>query len=121
MMRRASLIAALLIVSLANTASACVIGPSVSPAASCRRAKSGKPCAQKIVQSTNSPCDHVVKSVPAQCSLRGLLQFQLLQFRAFDISVPLLKTAENLSLPPDSTFRFTSIGSPETDRGPPHS
>ncbi len=118
-MRRASLIAALLILSLANSASACVIAPSRTPA-SCHRTRLTNPCAPKTLHIANPACDPVLKSAPAQCSLRGLLQFHFLLLRTFDIAAPLLHIAKKSS-PPPATLKLTSIGSPETDRGPPRS
>jgi len=53
--------------------------------------------------------------------MRGLLQFQVLPFRTFQISAPLKRTAGKISAALDSLIQLTSVGSPETDRGPPRS
>jgi hypothetical protein len=53
--------------------------------------------------------------------MRGLLQFQVLPFRTFQISGPLERTAGNISAALDFFLQLTSVGSPETDRGPPRS
>ena len=53
--------------------------------------------------------------------MRGLVQFQLLPFYAFQIPAPFERTARNTSAVLDSAIQLTSIGFPETDRGPPRS
>jgi hypothetical protein len=53
--------------------------------------------------------------------VRSFAAFQFVTFRAFVISAALRQTAGNISAPPDSVIIVSSIGSPETDRGPPTS
>jgi hypothetical protein len=68
-----------------------------------------------------SVCGDVVKSMPGHCSLRSLLRFQFPAFQRFEVSTPLRRTAEIISAPRGASIIATSIGSPETDRGPPRS
>jgi hypothetical protein len=49
------------------------------------------------------------------------VQFQFVAFHGFEISTPLRRVTGNISAPFDSTIIISSIGSPETDRGPPRS
>jgi hypothetical protein len=53
--------------------------------------------------------------------MRGLVQFQLLALHSVEISLPLQRPVSNIAAPLDSTIIVSSIGSPETDRGPPRS
>jgi hypothetical protein len=53
--------------------------------------------------------------------LRGLLQFQFVTLPSFRMTAPRELTAENIAAPLDLNIKNTSIGSPETDRGPPRS
>jgi hypothetical protein len=53
--------------------------------------------------------------------MRSFVQIQFVAFRAFQISTPLLRSPGNLPAPSDSVIIVSSIGSPETDRGPPRS
>jgi hypothetical protein len=66
-------------------------------------------------------CGHILKSLPGNCGLRNFVQFQFVEFHNFEISAPLRATSDNISAPLDSAIIVSSIGSPETDRGPPRS
>jgi hypothetical protein len=48
-----------------------------------------------------------------------MLQFQFLTLPVIRVTPPQQIIAEYKAQPIDSTIKFTSIGSPETDRGPP--
>ncbi|MGH9538899.1 MAG: hypothetical protein ACRD3H_13310, partial [Terriglobales bacterium] len=64
-------------------------------------------------------CGHVLNAQPGQCSLRGLAQFQIAEFQRFELSTPLADPAGRVAVPAKSVIIVSSIGSPETDRGPP--
>jgi hypothetical protein len=53
--------------------------------------------------------------------LRSLAQFQVAELRDFEISSPLQRPTGKAWRAPNSRIIVLSIGSPETDRGPPHS
>ena len=78
-------------------------------------------CPEKLGTATAGglACGRVVKSLPDKCGLRSLVRRQFVVFRTFEISTPLRRTASNISAPFDSMIMVSSVGSPETDRGPP--
>ena len=130
--RRKPLTALILIVIFATSMSACVAGWGSEAAASCcqstaRAACSGKcPDARKVTGCThksarNSACKHVVKPQPGKCGMRSFAQRQFLTRPASEISIPLRREAGNIAAPDDGVIIVSSIGSPETDRGPPNS
>jgi hypothetical protein len=113
-MRVKAITAALLILTIAVSASACVEGAGGAP---------GKPC---ISSQTNcsrvarsSKCGTVLKSSPAHCSVRGLMQFHFIAFQESDKTASLRALPGRVALPSRSALRVSSVGSPETDRGPP--
>jgi hypothetical protein len=53
--------------------------------------------------------------------MRSFVPFQFVSLNAGQTSVPFQYTAGHISLPLDSVIIISSIGSPETDRGPPRS
>lgn len=121
-MRRNSIISVLLILVLAASASGCVGGWGSQSAISCHRPSPRPACARgRLGTSTvvGPACGHVLKALPGKCGLRGFVQFQFGAFQTFEISTPLPRVAGNISAPFDSAIIVSSIGSPETDRGPP--
>lgn len=123
-MRRTSITSVLLILVLATSASACVVGSGSQLATSCHRPRTGEVCAREKRGTTTAggiACGGVLKSLPGRCGLRGFVQFQFVAFHTFEISTPLLRTTGNISAPLDSAIIVSSVGSPETDRGPPRS
>jgi hypothetical protein len=122
--RRTFITSELLILVLATSASACVAGWGSQSATSCPRPSIRPACARKKTGTSktgDTACGHVLQSVPGQCGLRGLVQSQFVAFHKFEISTPLRRVAGNISAPLDSAIIVSSIGSPETDRGPPRS
>jgi hypothetical protein len=122
-MRRTSITSVLLILALVTSASACVAGCGSQTAPSCSRTGTRLACARKeprIATSMGRACGNVLKSQPARCGMRSFIQLQFVTLPTFEISVPLRRTASN-SVPLDSMIVVSSIGSPETDRGPPRS
>jgi hypothetical protein len=69
----------------------------------------------------NPVCGYVLKSQSGRCGIRGFAQFQFVTFHAFEISTPLQRAAGSIPAPFDFVIIVSSIGSPETDRGPPAS
>jgi len=81
---------------------------------------SARPCVRKAV-AQRAGCRPVLRSPSPRCSLRSLAQFQFVELRRFEIPSPLRQGDGGVSLPFDSRIVVLSIGSPETDRGPPRS
>jgi hypothetical protein len=69
----------------------------------------------------SAACGDFLKSPPGKCGLRSFAQFQFVAFHKFEISAPLLPAAYNLAAPLGLDIVVSSIGSPQTDRGPPRS
>jgi len=113
----------LLILVLATSASACVAGWGQQEASSShssdRQACTGRK--QVVSSPVRAGCGHVLKSLPGRCGMRSFIQFQFVAFHAFQISAPFRRATGNISRPPDAVIIVSSIGSPETDRGPPRS
>jgi hypothetical protein len=65
-------------------------------------------------------CGHTLKSQRGGCSLRSFVQFQFAEFRRVEISSPPLHRDGEISPPFNPAIIVLSIGSPETDRGPPN-
>ncbi len=53
--------------------------------------------------------------------MHTFVQFQFVALHAAEIVSPLARPARRISIPSDSFILISSIGSPETDRGPPNS
>jgi hypothetical protein len=113
-MRRSSLISALLILTLSASVSTCITGSIGGAPAGCRRSH-----VRLSRVTTGDQCGDIVRSQTKQCSLRGMLQFQFLTLPSVRVAPPQQAVAEYTTPPVDPTIKFTSIGSPETDRGPP--
>ncbi|HEX3966767.1 MAG TPA: hypothetical protein VHW70_02265 [Edaphobacter sp.] len=124
-MRRVSIISAFLAVMIAISTFGCATGMTAASSsaknscshpgarAACARKRSGASTAQ------DSACIHTLKSQQGQCSLRDLAQFQFAELRGFAIASPFSNPHGNASPSSDSTILVSSIGSPQTDRGPP--
>jgi len=122
-MRRTSITSMLLILVLSASASACVAGGESRPTPSCTHPIARQACAQNkpgILTALSPACD-VLRSQPGRCGMRSFLQLQFVAFHAFEISAPLHRAAGSISVPWDAVIIISSIGSPETDRGPPRS
>jgi len=122
--RRASITSVLLILSLTASASACVAG-GVSPHAD-SRANRGRlrACAREkpgIASAVRPVCGHIVDPLPGTCAMRSFVQFQFAATRRLESYIPLPRPAGTISFPSEGPIMVPSIGSPETDRGPPRS
>jgi hypothetical protein len=51
--------------------------------------------------------------------MRSFVQLQFLTRQVSEISIQLRQAAGNIAAPSDAVIIVSSIGSPETDRGPP--
>ena len=119
-MRRASITSVLLIVVLASSASACVAGSGNPSLAACSRDRRiSAPAKPKVA--VRSTCGHDLRSLPGRCGMRTFVQFQFVALHTEEIVSPLTRPAGRILLPSDSVILISSIGSPETDRGPPNS
>jgi hypothetical protein len=120
LMRRTSIASVLLILVLATSASACVAGWGQQADSCAHTIRPVSPLAKPGI-ATRTQCSHALESLPGRCGMRSFIQFQFVAFHAFQISAPLKRAAGNISRPPDAVIIASSIGSPETDRGPPRS
>lgn len=103
-------IAALLIMTTALSASACVegvVGSAATSRVQCSRAL------------RNQACPVIVKFSPGHCGVRGLLQFHFVSYQSLDSEPRFSLLSQRVFVSPRPGFRISSIGSPETDRGPP--
>jgi hypothetical protein len=117
--KRSFLTSALLILAVLVSVSACVAGP-LGDTSGCYRQK-GK--TQPLVavhggsMAAAAAC-RALKSIPAKCGMRSFLQLNFVALRTFTMAAPLHCPAA-IQSPYDSRIVVSSIGSPETDRGPP--
>jgi hypothetical protein len=119
--RRTSITAVLLILVLVTSVSACVAGWGSQIAPSCARTNSRRAGTRKVPRTPTirgRACGDVLKSLPARCGMRSFIQFQIVPLAVFEIAAPIKRTASN-PVPFDSVIVVSSIGPPETDRGPP--
>jgi hypothetical protein len=124
LVRRTSITSVLLILVIVTSASACVAGGGGQPAPSCPRTSTRRACNRTgpCIATTMGPaCGDILRSLPGRCGMRSFIQLQFVTLPAFEISAPLQHTASCIAVPFDSRIVVSSIGSPETDRGPPHS
>lgn len=129
-MRRESVISGLLILVLATSAFGCVTGGNNEPCAPEVGAHEARATLGYRQWSTRTfvrkapqraSCSPILTSPSGRCSFRSLAQFQPLELRRFEIPSPLRQGDGGVSLPFDSRIVVLSIGSPQTDRGPPRS
>jgi len=123
-MCRSSIASSLLILVFATSAFGCATGSGSEVLGFCPRGRSQRLCTtskSRAAEPKSSRCGHVLKSSRGQCSLRSLAQFQFAELRDFEISSPLQRPTGKVWPALNSRIIVLSIGSPETDRGPPHS
>ncbi len=113
-MKRGSIVAALLIAVFVTSAFACVLGSGADPA--CAPAVHRDACVRR---GGSSDCGPRLKAAPSRCSLRGLAQihFAALPLSTFAIAAPL--QVAKASSRSERPLSLSSVGLPETDRGPP--
>jgi len=115
---RNSIISALLIVSLTMSASACVKGAESSFNGCVRSARQS---CERLHATNARRCSPRLKAVPARCDIRGLVQFHVVAFTKFEVPSPMRLMTAQVPVPSGPALRLSSIGSPESDRGPPRS
>ena len=114
-MRGKSTICVLLIVAIAASASACILGAGTRSTGACPPLK--RHC---LRAARTGGCGSILSSSPERCGIRGLLQFHFVAFQESDLTGSRL-VAGRIAAPFRPALRTYSIGSPETDRGPPRS
>jgi hypothetical protein len=119
MVRRNTVTSLLLALMLALCASACVVGV-YSSDSTCSGMRIKQSCARKMSGFARS-CGSRLKSSAAECNLRGLVQFYFPAFNEVESSAQLNSISGKISVPFGSRIIVSSVGSPETDRGPPRS
>jgi hypothetical protein len=130
-MRHISATAMLLVFILGALAPACVAGwngsyqllashceevPQPSAGMHCAHRTSYGPTRAEV--KADEPCGHAFTARPGQCGLRSFIQLHFASFHAAEISVPVL-TASKVASPSRVVIMVSSVGPPETDRGPP--
>ena len=100
-----------MVLSIFGLAPACVAGWDGQPANTACRAE--RLCAQKKSGKSIKP------PIANKCGLRTFVQLQFVRFPATNLSRPLLDRAGEVSFLAPVVIVLSSIGSPETDRGPP--
>jgi hypothetical protein len=121
-MRRGSIISGLMIPVLATSALGCASGWVGKAGTFCSRPSTRRTCAGRKPGTTAAEgrsCGHTLKSSPGR--LRSLAQFQLAEHRRFELASPPQQARSKASPSSNSAIVVSSIGSPETDRGPPRS
>jgi len=122
--RRVSITSVLLILALVASSSSCVAGWGSQRAASCSHSIVRKSCVRKnhaVAKAMDPDCGRVLEQSPGTCGIRGFFQAKFAAFRGIEISIPLRRVAGRVSAPSDFPIMVSSVGSPETDRGPPRS
>jgi hypothetical protein len=118
-MRSKTVAAGLLILVFGASAFGCVAGWNGDAPNVCGASIARKSCARKKAIRTTG-C-HVLHSSPGRCSLRSLAQGYAIEFARFEIRGPLNDVRERASVLRTAPILISSVGSPETDRGPPRS
>ena len=116
-MRRVSFISALLIAVFAASAFTCALDLTGGPSKQCGIGRDERACAR----AAHSACGHQIKAVPDRCSFRSFSQSQFTPLPRFVVADPLLRAGTSPALFYKSTAITSSVGPPETDRGPPRS
>ena len=112
--------AAVLLLTLSASASACVIGQGSPVSRPCHRiAHDVGPRKKAAGASQCRPC-RVFKSAARTCNIRGLQQLQYVEFAPPRVFAPLL-VADSVPAPSRSAVAISCLAFPETDRGPPRS
>jgi hypothetical protein len=122
--RRVSITSVLLILALIASSSSCVVGWCSQRTASCSHSIALKSCARKnhdVAEAMGADCGSVLEPSPGTCRIRGFVQPKFAAFQGVEISIPLRCVAGRVSAPSDFPILVSSVGSPETDRGPPRS
>lgn len=118
-MRRAYTVAVLLILTIGASTSACVAGSASNQSKFGARIKSCQSSVPKLNNIEAPRCNKEADALPSNCGIRGLAQFHFFIFPELTIGAPQRVLHGRISVPSNMAPRISSIGSPETDRGPP--
>jgi hypothetical protein len=116
-MRRASFTSVVLISVLAGSSFDCVTRW-VRERNGCGDRGTAPACGSKVVRS-RSACGATIGSPRRLCPLRSFSQSQIAEFHRFEIPSP-ARVIRELPPTPRRVAIMSSIGPPETDRGPPN-
>lgn len=116
-MRRASLISGLLILTMALTGFRCAAGGCINA----QTAGLAVSTRQHTTAAQTAGSAGIVKASPKQCNLRAFSQSQSAVFRKIGMPTPLSLSSGKVSPPVNAGLFRSSVGSPESDRGPPRS
>ena len=108
------IVAVLMVLVLGTVAPACVAGWPVNRGFSCRQEKIGRACARQ------KAATHIQNQQDKRCGLRGFLQLHFVSLSRDDRFTPQVKSVEYIR-PATPALIVSSVGPPETDRGPPNS
>jgi hypothetical protein len=72
-------------------------------------------------KAAGAQCLPVLKSLQSRCVMRGFAQYHCAVYRPHAMIAPCLRETGKIMAPVESAIVIRSIGSPETDRGPPNS
>jgi len=122
-MRCLRVLSGLLILLLTTSASVCITGWTGQPASACRRNSrdTRSDSMQNGAATAHQACSHVLESGLGRCGIHGFDYLQLAEFGPRLSSNPLPVPTDFVVTPADTRIVISSIGSPETDRGPPRS
>ena len=119
-MRRPATLAVLLMIVVNTMAAACVSDTREIPKCS-RMARTTCSHQNRASMRSATRCGESVSRLPEQCRMRGFSQSQVAAIsRAERLQAEPAPTAQ-IEAPDDPLFAATSVGPPETDRGPPRS
>jgi hypothetical protein len=96
---RNSIISALLIVTLATSASACIEGAGSYFSDACIRI--ARPSCERQLHSKTRGCSPVLRGIPTKCNIRGLVQFHVVRFTKFEVPSLLRLVTEQVLVPSD--------------------
>ena len=122
-MCRLRVLSGLLVLLLTTSASVCITGWTGQSPSTCRRNSryTRADTKQKNPTAVHSACGHVLESQLGRCGIRGFDQLQFVEFGPRLSSNLLLVPTDRVVAPACTKIVVSSIGSPETDRGPPRS
>jgi len=119
---RISITSCLLIPVLFTSTLGCVTGRAGKTPNLCSTRSAHHACqkTKHLVGNTHGPsCGETLSGLPAPCNLHGFVQSQMAVLPNLELPSPAQHPTGEVSLPSRAIFIFSSIGSPQTDRGPP--
>jgi hypothetical protein len=119
-LRKKSLTAAMLVLLIAGLAPACVAGWNGEAASSCTGER--QPAIRKNRNDgcrRAKDCGAQLRAQASHCGFRTFLQLQFAELRLAANELPKLGVRGTVPVQPAVTISLSSIGSPQSDRGPP--